>query len=266
MRIPKLACAALLLGSALVPRSAWTQGTKDQARLIFTVSAGTVLGKPLWSIAKQPVQLTTPPDTFALGRRVRSTIAIGFSGIYYPGDHLGVGVEGFLIGLGFEDSCRLAFSSGSGDAATACLSIQGANKSATAVALTVGPVLRAASQSLISPYARANVGVVFSSQSSIRTVGRYPTPDGFSDLIVYDDDHQSRVEPILGLGAGFTAAVSPSYQLRWEVRDNITGIQKISAATPEARVIPPHKVTYKHLFSLTIGFDVVLERKRGRRY
>jgi hypothetical protein len=30
--------------------------------------------------------------------------------------------------------------------------------------------------------------------------------------------------------------------------------------------IPPHETTYKHLFSVLIGIDVILERQRGRRY
>ena len=175
-------------------------------------------------------------------------------------------MEGFLLGLGFEDSCRLVFSSGNEDVATACQSIQGATKSASAVALTVGPIARINSRSLFSPYARANVGLVFSNQSAIRTAGRFPTPEGFSELTVYDDESESRVEPALAIGVGFTAAVAKGYQLRWEVRDNIVGVQRVTAATPEARTVPPHGVTYKHLFSMSIGFDVVLERRPGRRY
>jgi hypothetical protein len=70
----------------------------------------------------------------------------------------------------------------------------------------------------------------------------------------------------LGLGLGFTAAVAKGYQLRWEVRDNIVGVQRVTSAPAAARVVPPHDVTYKHLFSMSIGFDVVLERRRGRRY
>ena len=256
---------ALVLAPCLGTRQGWSQ-TKDQARLVLTVSGGVILGRDLWSIDAQPVQFITPTDTVALGRRIRSSLGLGFAGTYFAGDHLGLAVDGFLIGLGFEDSCRLVFSSGSGDLATACQSIQGATKSASAVGLSAGPVLRVNSQSLFSPYARANLGLVFSNQSSIRMVGHFPTPDGISDLIVYDDDHESRVEPMLGIGGGFTAAVAPGYQLRWEVRDNITGVQRVSAATPEARVVPPHELKYKHLFSMSIGFDVVLERRRGRRY
>jgi hypothetical protein len=266
MHVRDVACVALLLGSSAFPRLTWGQATKDQARLIFTVSGGVVLGRQLWSVDAQPVQFTAPADTLALGRRIRSSIAVGFGGTYFPGEHLGLSVDGFLIGLGFEDSCRLRFTAGSADLAAACQSIQGATKSASAVALTAGPVFRLQSRSLVSPYARANLGLVFSSQSSIRTIGRFPTAEGFSDLVVYDDDHDSRVEPVLALGAGITAAIAQGYQLRWEVRDNIVGVQRVTEATPEARVIPPHEVAYKHIFSMSIGFDVVLERRRGRRY
>jgi hypothetical protein len=230
------------------------------------VSGGVVVGRDLWSIEGQPVQFTDPTDTLALGRRIRSTLAVEFSGSYFPGEHLGLGVQGFLIGLGFEDSCRHSFSSGSSQVMTACQSIQGATKSASAVALTAGPIFRVNSRSLLSPYARANLGLVFSNQSSIRTTGQYPTVLGPAALSVYDDEHESRVEPMLGLGVGMTAAVARGYQLRWEVRDNIVGVQRVTAASPTSGVVPSHERTFKHLFSITIGFDVVLERRRGRRY
>jgi hypothetical protein len=263
-----LACAALSVGLSAAPPSAWAQATKDQARLVFTVSGGAVIGRNLWSIGAQPVQFVSPADTVSLQRQIRSNIAIGFGGAYFPGENLGIAVEGMLLGIGFEDDCEMVFSSGSPDVIAACTSIKGASKSATAVALSAGPIFRVNSRSLFTPYARANLGLVFSNQSSIRTVGRFPVPEppGFSELVIYDDDHESRVAPVLGLGIGFTAAVAKGYQLRWEVRDNIAGVQRVTAATAQARTIPPHKMTYKHLFSLMIGFDVVLERRPGRRY
>jgi opacity protein-like surface antigen len=266
MPVRDLRCAALLLAGLLAPRMTLAQRTGDQSRLIFTVSGGIVLGDDLWSVAAQPVQFIDPTDTFALSRRITNNLGIGFGGTYFPGEHLGIAVEGFLVGLGFEDSCRQVFASGNVDVATACQSIQGATKSATSVFLSAGPVYRINSRSLFSPYVRANLGLVFSNQSSIRTIGRFLSSEGQVDLIVYDDDHDSRVEPALGLGAGITAAVASGYQLRWEVRDNIVGVQTVTGSTPVARVVPPHERTFKHLFSMTIGFDVVLERRRGRRY
>jgi len=260
----ELVAVALLLATYALP--ARGQATKDQARLVFTVSGGMVVGGHLWSVDNEPVQFITPADTFAIERRIRSTVAVGFGGIYFPREHFGLSVEGFLIGLGFEDSCRLVFSSSSGDAATTCQSIQGATKSATAVTLSAGPVFRLNSNSLISPYARANLGLVISNQSSLRTIGRFPTALGTAERTIFADDHDSRIAPSLALGAGFTAAVAKGYQLRWEVRDNIVGVQRVTGTTPQSELVPPHELTYKHLFSLTIGFDVVLERRRGRRY
>lgn len=265
-----LTCVGLLVVTAT---PVWAQRTGDQARLIFTVAAGAAGGKSLWSVPKQAIQFPSAPgtDTLALGRDIRSTLVIGFGGSYFPGDHLGFGAEGFLIGLGYEDSCRQLFTSGSPSVAAACQSLQGATKSATAVILSVGPVFRINSRKLLSPYVRANAGFVFSNQSSLRTIGRYPGGGGGRlDLIIYSDEHDSRVEPAFALGGGFTAALSPGYQLRWEVRDNIVGVQRISGPSPQtgnlANPITPHELEFKHLISITIGFDVVLERRRGRRY
>jgi hypothetical protein len=273
MHARTLTCVGLLAVSTASFTPVWAQATGDQARLVFTVSAGAVGGKALWSVPKQAVHFPAAPETDTLGisRDIRSTLVIGFGASYFPSDHLGFGAEAFLIGLGYEDSCRQVFSSGSPSVAAACQSLQSATKSATAVIFSVGPVLRMNSRKLISPYLRANAGFVFSNQSSLRTIGRYPGgTSGRLDLIIYSDEHDSRVEPSLALGAGFTAALSPGYQLRWEVRDNIVGVQRLSGPSPQtgdvATPITPHQLDYKHLISVTIGFDVVLERRRGRRY
>ncbi|HKP49554.1 MAG TPA: hypothetical protein VJU17_06025 [Gemmatimonadales bacterium] len=265
MPVRRLVCGILTLGGCLWTRPGWSQ-TKDQARLIFTVSGGVVRGTDLWDVDAQPVQFITPTDTMALGRDIRTNIGISFAGTYFPGDNFGIAAEAYLLGLGFEDSCRMVFSSGASDVITTCQSIQGATKSASAVTLSAGPVYRFNSRSTFSPYFRGNLGLVFSNQSSIRMVGHFPTAEGTADLIVYDDDHESRIDPQFAVGAGFTAAIAPGYQLRWEIRDNITGVQTVTAATPQARTVPPHEMAFKHLFSLSIGFDVVLERRKGRRY
>ena len=256
-----------LAGSGALPSLASGQATGDQARLVFTVSAGAVSGSRLWSTSPQAVQFITPADTFALSRRIRSTLAIGFGGAYFPGENVGFTVEGFLIGLGFEDGCRHVFSSGATATQEVCQSIQGNTKAATSVILSGGTIFRSNSRKLFSPYARINAGLVLSSQSSIRTTGQFINTAGeITDVFVYTDDHNSRLDPALALGIGFTAAVAKGYNLRWELRDNITGVQRVTSTIPIRASIPPHQRVFKHLFSVTLGFDVVLERRRGRRY
>lgn len=256
-----------ILGSCTLPAAAAGQATGDQARLVFTVSIGAVGGKDLWSVDRQPVQFTPTADTFRLDRRIRSTLGVGFGGAYFPGDNLGFTAEGFLLGLGFEDNCRHVFSSGSTDAAAVCQSIQGKKKAATSVVLSGGTIFRLRGRQLVSPYARVNLGLAFSTQSSIRMLGEHPTISGFpATKVVYADDHNSRVDPSLALGLGFTAAVAKGYNLRWEIRDNIVGVSRVTGSVPVSDVVPPHERAFKHLFSMTVGFDVVLERKKGRRY
>lgn len=268
MRTPTLLVQlAILAGTGTLPSLAAGQATKDQSSLVFTISAGAVGGRQLWSSSPQAIQFIDPADTVALDRRIRSTLAVGFGGVYFPGENLGFTIEGFLIGLGFEDSCRQVFSSGSGAIAEVCQSIQGKKKAGTSVILSGGTMFRLNSRKLISPYGRVNLGLVLSQQSSLRTVGQFVNSGGqIEDLFVYSDDHNSRVDPSLALGVGFTAAVAKGYNLRWELRDNITGIQSVRSTIPNAGFVPPHERVFKHLFSMTVGFDVVLERRRGKRY
>jgi hypothetical protein len=266
MQLRNLACVALLLGPGGFPAAAWAQRTGDQARLVFTVSAGYVGGADLWKVERQPVTIFDPADTLALGRDIRSTIGVGFGGAYFPGEHLGFAAEAFLIGLGSEDSCRPVASSGDPRITSVCLSLIGREKAATAVALSAGTMLRVNSRKLLSPYARINAGLTFSNQSPLRTIGEYTDVDGPVNVIIYDDEKTSRVSGAFALGGGVTAAVAKGYQLRWEIRDNIVGVQRVNGATTRAGLIPPHEISYKHIFSFTLAFEVVLERKRGRRY
>ena len=60
MRVRELACTAMVLGAAAIPSRVLSQATKDQARLIFTVSGGVVAGRDLWSVDAQPVQSIAP--------------------------------------------------------------------------------------------------------------------------------------------------------------------------------------------------------------
>jgi hypothetical protein len=265
MRVRRLLCAGLL-GTGTLPAVALAQATGDEARLLLGITLGAVSGRHLWSSGPQPVQFIDPADTFAIGRRIRSNLVVGFGGTYFSNQNLGLAVEGFLVGLGLEDNCRHVFSSGSGDIAAVCRSIQGREKPASAVILSAGPVLRFNSRKLLSPYFRANLGIVLSNQSSIRTLGEFPTDSGLSTVVVYSDNRNSRIDPSLALGVGFTAAVADGYHLRWELRDNIVGIQEVTGTIPVAGFVPPHKRAFKHLFSISVGFDVVLERRRGRRY
>lgn len=262
MRIRACTVLATLLCSA-APAAA--QRTGDQATLVFTVSGAYIQGKGLWNVPNQPVQDGVFEDVYNIRRDIQSTIGASLSGTFYPGSNVGIQAEAFLLGLGYDDSCRLTTTSESVRNVEVCDNIDRQDKSAAAVAVSTGAVFRIAPREFISPFVRVSAGLLFTNQSSVLTEGESPS-NGGALLVVFDDDKRTRIRPAFALGVGSTFAINRGYYLRWEVRDNYVGVVKVSGPTDAPRFIPPHETVYKHLFSINIGFDVVLERDRGRRY
>jgi hypothetical protein len=235
----------------------------DQATLVFTVSGAYIDGQGLWSVPAQPIQDGPFSDTFGLTRSIKSNFGASLSGTYYPRSKLGLTAEAFLVGLGYDDGCRLVTPAQSASNQEICQNIDLQEKSAAAVAISTGAIFRIASRETISPFARVSAGLLFTNQSSVVTEGEDSQK---VLLLVYDDDKRTRIRPALAFGVGTTFAINRGYYIRWEVRDNYLGIVKVTGATTGAHLIPPHETVYKHLLSVQIGVDVVLERERGRRY
>jgi hypothetical protein len=266
-----VAVAVACLAMQWTPLAA--QRTRDRPTIIFTVSGAYLDGIGLWTVPDQQVPDFSGPaplvDHFFLNRAIKRTIGAGFSGTYYRGAHLGLTAEAFLLGLGYDDTCRLVAAAESAANVERCNSIDQLERSAAAVATSLGLVYRIASDEFISPFARASLGFLINNQSPLLVVGRAAPPAGGppAELIIYDDDNKgTRLRPAFGLGVGTTIAAGKGYQIRWEIRDNIVGVQRVTSASDGRGQVPPHETAYKHIFSLNVGLDVILERQRGRRY
>jgi opacity protein-like surface antigen len=256
-----VATAVLTIKSA--PVAAQKRG--DQSRLVFTISAAYITGKDLWTIPNQPIfRDELQPDTLVLSRSISNTFGAGFSASYFKGDHFGITGDAFLLGLGYEDRCHLANTVRDAQNDRICADIDTQDKSAAAVAISVGAIFRVASREFISPFARVGAGVLFNNQSSVFMSGFDPQDGALH--IIYDDDQTTRIRPSFEIGVGTTVAVSKGYHLRFEVRDNFVGVVRVDEPLPNVGAIPRHGTTYRQLWSLLVGVDVILERLRGRRY
>ncbi len=259
-----VALAAACLGMPGSPLAA--QRTADRPILIFTISGAYLDDVGLWSVPDQPVSdldVVTRTDHFALTRNVKRTIGAGFAGTYYKGSHVGITGEAFLLGLGYDDTCRLVAPAQSALNIQRCNSIEERERSAAAVALTTGLIYRVTSDEFISPFARVSAGLLVNNQSPIRLFAR---DNSGAEVLIYDDENTgTRLRAAFVLGVGTTIAAGRAYQIRWEVRDNIVGIQRITGPGEQGQV-PPNKTAYKHIFSINVGLDVILERRPGRRY
>lgn len=264
MRTP-VAVAIALLAAHATPLAA--QATRDRPSLVFTISGAYLDGVGLWTVPDQPVSdnsFGTLVDHFLLRRSVKRTLGASLSATYYRGAHLGFSGEAFLLGLGYDDGCTIAEPAQSALNVDVCNSIDDLERSAAAVTVSGGLVYRIGAGEFISPFARIGAGILINNQSSLLVVGR--TGNG-AELVIYDDDNSGpRVRPALSLGVGATAAAGRGYQIRWEIRDNIVGIERVTGPSVSRGAVPPHETGYKHLLSINLGVDVILERHPGRRY
>jgi hypothetical protein len=252
-----------LLGMLFLSTPAFAQATADQAKLVFTVGVAYTGSTDLWSVENQPVfRQDVGSDSINIDREAGGSIGVLFGGIYFPKDNLGIAGEAFFVGIGVQDQCTVSTALPDERTVSVCADIDGKEKSSSAVLLSVGPVFRAWSHNRISPYLRLQVGALFSNLSTIRTEGVYQG----NLFVIYDDESSTRITPGFVLGAGVTAAVGKGYQLRMEVRDNYVGLSTVAGPTTAGDLHPEVDTEYHHLWSVLIGFDVVLEKKRGRRY
>jgi hypothetical protein len=254
-----------LVAAVATPLSA--QRRSDQARLSFGVGFGYNGGTKLWEVRDQALNANGTADTVDLLRRARPSIGITFLGAYYPNDRIGFTGEIHLVGLGQEDRCFMRSAPAESFNDQVCDNINGRETRGSATALTVGAMVRPFPWSAVQPYVRANVGVFADQHSATQVVGTYinANPEEVSYTIYRDTDATS-IRPMIALAGGMTAFVGRSYQLRVEVKDNIVPLEEVVGPAPSQNAIPDSRYRFKHVGSFTVALEVVLEKRRGRRY
>jgi hypothetical protein len=268
MRARHASLIALILLAATATRLEG-QHRADQARLMFSLGMGWATGGgTLWSVGRQPLVVQQNQiDTLSVSRSFRNNLNVVFSGTYFPGNNFGFTVEAQLLGLGTVDACAIRQTLGATYTQEACSSISGNERSSSSTALAGGVMYRIASHNVIHPYLRAMGGMVIVQESFLKMKGRVTGSTGKkADLILYDDDGGTSLSPYVGLGGGVVIATGRGFQMRFELRDNWVNIPGVSAPTARQGLLPPSDRVGVHRLTATIGFDILLERKRGRRY
>ncbi len=263
---PLVAAAIILFVAIAGASTAAAQATRDQSRLVIGVSAGYIGGSGLWHVADQPIRApNSEQDVFNIERRLRANITFIGQGTYFPSDHVGITGEVSYLGLGTTDTCIFVPSANYGFNRTACGAINGDDRSASAVAATAGVMVRALSRGAYQPYLRAQAGIALVPRSTV-PVSAVFGPTNNIVLPVYLNDSDKEVKPTGVLAFGISTAPSAGYQLRVEARATAVQLRVVSGPTAFENMAPVTRTVTKVLPSITVGFDVVLEKRRGRRY
>ena len=259
----------LLAAAMLVAPTVAVAQTSDEARLTMGVSAGWIGAKTLWDVPAQPILSTfDSPDLFHLHREIRSDITLSGSLVYFRTPHIGIVGEFTYLGLGTTDACTVVQDGGDVSLVDACAALKGAELPASVTTVQTGLVLRPFVRGFIQPYFKAMGGVAFTPSSPVTMASTYGlVGDTLIVLTIYKDDRWHSVRPSWAFGAGFATAPSSGYQLRLEFRE--TWMQMSEVTGPNATgqgFVPPTRSVIKGFPSIMVSFDVVLEKRHGRRY
>lgn len=267
-----------LLGLSGLAVSAAAQSRQDP-QLIFSIGAGLAAGSgELWSLSEQGVTVVggTGFDTLGLARWMRPGVVAALSATYHRSRHLGLTAEAGYFGIATEERCTPPAGGYKTDSenknAQACSSAQGNHVPTSVVGFQVGFTYRFSAGGRYEPYVRASGGMGFLANSFVRTDGGIRAPlacsqtGGVCQWPLMEGESTSEQAIIGTLAVGSSVTFAPGYRFRFEVRDLIVSLPLPSGPANPATGIAPVGSTMKHIPVFTAGLDVVLERRRGRRY
>lgn len=262
-----LTCAGQITAAA--------QESPSSPTLEFTIHGGVAGGHSLWGISKQPICNTgvggtctgASYDTVRIARTVGSGITAGLSVAYYPGAHIGYYGEASFVGLSLDDACSgIYFAGGSGSVHDLlCQAVAGSSTTLGAASFIGGITVRGAPGAGVSPYVVLGGGLLVFSRSTLDMSGDVVTGGGVQDLSIVVDNSPHRNSPLLAVGAGLRMRAGQGYGVRVAFEDLIARFQRLTGPVNAIGQGPVASKFYHH-FVVHLGFDVVLEKSRGRRY
>ncbi len=273
MRLLRRWCVGLVLPAAISQPLA--AQVRPESRLIFSIFGGVVRPGGLWTLDKQPllVLFGTPRyDTLRLRRKLTTGLTAGLSATFFRSANFGLSGEIVYVALRIDDDCEMTFTHLDVQLRNTqlCDDITQRTRTASTVGFYFGAAYRFTTRSAVTPYVRLQGGFAVRSSSLIEMTGRFidEQPDGTQTVnlrSVLLEDSRISVDPGLAGAAGIMFAVAPGYNVRLEVRDHLLVVDRPTAAADQLGSVETESfLTFAP--ALVIGIDIVLERRRGRRY
>lgn len=270
MRIPLPRLVAALAAPLAAGSLAAQQGS--QSTLVLSFGLGVHTGHSLWTIPSQPLSLlnSSPPiyDSLRLVRNISAGIVATFAGTYFPARHIGVNGSVTYLDMGMENTCSpvapyaLDFDEKNQQM---CENLNGTVSPNSTFIMNLGVVLRAAPGGGTSPYARAGIGYAIHSNGTIGLNSSYVVNGSRSSRQILAEESALPGSFAGQLAVGITQPFASAYQLRLEIRDDFMAFERATGPANALGQLPTELGWYHH-WGLTIGLDIVLERRRPRRY
>ena len=260
--------SVILAAVSFATAAASAQQQEKNPNLIVTIYGGIGSGHDLWDIPRQTFVVggstSNPPDTARLTRQVTSAVAFGGVFQLFPRGALGFSVDIGYRSLGIDDTCTRigVFTSARNVELCDNITAQG-HPGGSVITLGASGIARLSPGKLISPYVRLGGNLAFTTVSTIE-VAAPDTTVGVPRLVIGDDSPRRNSLGMLAAG-GLMVRAGAAYQIRLEIRDDMSTFKRVTGpASPVAEA--PTDVQLFHNLGFVLGFDVLLEQKRVRRY
>ena len=259
------AVALMVMAATLWAAPLLAQRERDASRLSFGLALGATTGSNIWRLPGQPLMDNGGVlDTVSLTRSIGASISASLHMVWCP--HTNVELSGELMMLGGSYTTRCSFQSTTRTARNQaiCGSLNQTSTTSKAVSVSGGVFYRVLSQRSFSPYASGRMGVAISQGSSVK-VEAFPNGNfnNLNQIVVFSDPAPRHLTPVMMFGLGFTTGISTGYRLRWEVRDHLTGFNRVTGTTSgRPNLSPPHELQYRHRLSLLFGGEIMINRRR----
>lgn len=265
----------------LVLASAWSVGSplaaqqRSEPQALITLQAGVAGGHQLWHLDRQTLiyngSTTNPPDTISLRRQVEPSLALGVVFQLFRSPSWGLFADVFYRTFTLDDTCAPvgAFQPDPPGTDTAhrnrtlCDNISAGGPSSGMIAVTLGGIARVAPRAAATPYVRGGATLTYLGGRMREVAASEGTP-GIARVVILDESPE-RVAFGAAVAGGLQLRLSPGYQFRLEVRDNLVPLPAVTGPANSA-AIAPSETRLTHQLGLLLGFDIVLEQRRGRRY
>lgn len=269
--VRRAALGAALMAALAAPVRAQSP---DDPLLTITMRGGWISGGSLWRIAAQPAPASADgTDIVGLARLFRTGIVAGVGASLFRSPHLGYTVAIDFLGITTESRCtgptHWVYNADNINQ-QACQNIQGATVRTSAVAFEGGLTWRPIPTGRVQPYLQGIGGLAYLGGSFVQTeatifVASADTgQSSFPIRTFLADPKRQALTWIATLAGGFTLEITRGSQLRFEARDVITDVPVATGPGNATLIDVPAQMGSKivHLFSFTVGLDIVLEQSR----
>lgn len=255
------AAAAALLCASMAPLPGQAE---VKPHLAIGVGAGWVGGSSLWDVPAQTIRsVSKGPDVFHLRRDLGSGVSLSGHLTYFRGEHFGVTGEFTFLGLTGSDECTVVQDGGDAGLLAACSAIAQSPSSVASTIIQGGIIIRPFGDAAIRSYVKGMAGIALTAGSTLAMRSFY---NGRNVLTIYEDDNVGSTHPTWTLAVGAITALKPGYQVFFEARGSWLSEARVSGPTTAQGSVPASHSSIKGFPSIFVGFEIVLEQRRGRQF